>query len=803
MEIKDYISKDVVIITPYSCKKKILIESSFCHKIKAKIYTAEEFLKKYIGFYKNESLYEIVKVFSFEPFYADLLLQNINLIDSSCENIEKVLLLKQVKCYLDEHGFFEKDALFSKYIQNKEVIIYSYLKEEPIIQKILSSFSSKQHFILIEEEEIIKKIQVVKQETIEDEVVMTACFIVQLLSKGIMPSHIYISCLNPEYNSVIHRIFTQFKIPYYANKGQKLINFDMTKYFLELLEENEITEALLILSESYSLTQPIYKSLYQRISNTVSPYLEKKVDSILLQVFRYLFKREEVKFSKEEVGICNTDLLTTFFTEKDYVFALGFMNDCYPRRYKDNAFFSDNEKEKLGIATSFIKNNIEKKKVYRKLCHIKNITISYSLKSPFREYTRSSFLDELDERKILKEYIPSYSYISNDYNQYLLSKNLDLYMKFGEESEELSFLLTHYKPLYQSYHNQYKKISIVSLHDYLKRQLTLSYTSLDLFFRCPFRYYINQILNVDEYGESTLSQKIGNIVHHILYRVLNEVDQPYERIIDEEILPYMEIGDAKEKFFFKKYKKEILKIIYIIIKQRERTDFKELYLEKKFSSFLESEISITIKGFIDKVLFFQNESGKRYIIVIDYKTGNIHMNLASMVYGIGMQLPIYLYLLKKTDPTYTFAGFYYQNIMKEILPYKQGKQYSEQLQDAYRLDGYTFKNTALVSHIDKIVENSYIKGLKLQKNGDFYAYTKVLSANEVDMLLTITEDNINKACKEIEGANFRIAPIKIGMETEITGCSFCKYHDICFKRSDDIVFVKEHKNLDFLRGEKV
>ena len=140
--------------------------------------------------------------------------------------------------------------------------------------------------------------------------------------------------------------------------------------------------------------------------------------------------------------------------------------------------------------------------------------------------------------------------------------------------------------------------------------------------------------------------------------------------------------------------------------------------------------------------------------------------------------------------------------MKEILPAETGKTYEQIQSAAYKLNGYTLKNSSLIHHIDHNIENSYIRLMRMKADGEFYANAKVLTEDEVCKLLEITEKNIFSAIDDIEKANFSIDPKRMGSEktVSITGCAFCPYHDICFMRPSDIVSLKEYKNLEFIKG---
>ena len=73
---------------------------------------------------------------------------------------------------------------------------------------------------------------------------------------------------------------------------------------------------------------------------------------------------------------------------------------------------------------------------------------------------------------------------------------------------------------------------------------------------------------------------------------------------------------------------------------------------------------VHFKGFIDKIMYKEYD-GKTLLAIIDYKTGSADIDINNAVYGIGMQLIIYLYLISKSDlfDNYSCVGFYLQRIL--------------------------------------------------------------------------------------------------------------------------------------------
>ena len=58
-----------------------------------------------------------------------------------------------------------------------------------------------------------------------------------------------------------------------------------------------------------------------------------------------------------------------------------------------------------------------------------------------------------------------------------------------------------------------------------------------------------------------------------------------------------------------------------------------------------NSMNALLRGFIDRVDLWQS-SGSSYYRVVDYKTGNPNLNLKNVQYGLDMQLPVYIYLIK-------------------------------------------------------------------------------------------------------------------------------------------------------------
>lgn len=195
------------------------------------------------------------------------------------------------------------------------------------------------------------------------------------------------------------------------------------------------------------------------------------------------------------------------------------------------------------------------------------------------------------------------------------------------------------------------------------------------------------------------------------------------------------------------------------------------------------------------------EKENTLVSIIDYKTGHNEIDLYNVLYGLSMQLPIYLYLVKKSNlfKNIRFTGFYLQQILSSEVTYSSVKTYVEQKQDNMKLRGYSNSDLSILEvFIPDYEDSQFVKSMKMTSKG-FYHYAKVLDDNKINNLVDYIDKKIIDARDKILDADFEINPKQISSQK--IGCDFCKFRDICYRTNNDFVKLKENKSLDFLGGE--
>ena len=764
-----------VYIVPENIKKELLLElTNKKLLIDIKFFSLKEFINNLTFTYDEKAIYYLMKNYNYKYDNAKTILDNLYYINEETFNNQKLIELKKIKEEIKDLLIYNE--YFYDYIKTKKIYIYGYDFINEYDLKLLKDLD----YEIIEKKVEDYKHDIYKFNNIFDEVVFVSSKIRELIEKGIDINKIKLINVPSEYNFILKQVFNMFNLNIDTNK-ESIYSTKIVQDFLKDID----TLPEINLNDEDSLY------IYNKIIDTLNKYNFDMDKEIKKEMLIYEFKTIKTNRSlyENEIEIKNINSIK----DDEYAFLLGFNEGNYPVIKKDEDYLSDKEKENLGISTSFKINKVEKESIINNIKSIKNIIITYKDKTPFNEYYPSTLIEELGFD--VKEEEGSLSY-SNSLNKLLLSKDLDNFVKFGEKTNRLEVLFSNYKDIkYMSYDNKFKGLDKEKLYRLINNELTLSYSSIDNFYKCKFRYYLNNILKLDKY-EETFAIFIGNLFHDILSKCfLDNFD------FEKEYYNYIKEKDFtnKEEFFIEKIKEDLLFVIESIKKQYGYSKFKDALYENKFEINKDKTIKVKFIGFIDKLLT-RVYNGKTLLVIVDYKTGIQDLNLSNCYYGLNLQLPVYLYLSKNgTLKNSEVVGFYLQKILTPIPKIDTKKDYVLQKEDNLRLQGYSLYDEELLNEFDSTYENSrVVKSLSKTSNG-FSSYSKLLTKEQMDKLEELVDKKIDNARDMILSADFEIDPKVIKFKN--ISCEYCKFKDICYMNQNNIKYLKEITDLNFLGGE--
>lgn len=735
-----------------------------------KFLSFKELKKKLFFDYDNRAIFFIMENYNVNINIAKIYLENMYFL----KNIDdkKVRFLMDVKKRLDENKLLIYNEEFKRYINNQEVVIYGVDELLNQDKLILNGINYK----VINKENKNNEVNIYEAKDINEEVEFVVTNISKLINEGKNVNNIKIIA-SKEYNKYLEFYFGLFNIPINIESENSFYSSNIASKFLKLYDDLSIEEAIVKLTNEKNINDLI--NIVNKSVLVEDKTLRKEF--IIEDLKQYKIKNESYK------DAVTLHLLDEEFNDEDYVFLLGFNIGNYPKIYKDEDFFSDKVKSNLGLDTSVEKNRIEKKKCINAIKNIHNLIITYNLYNG-EKVSYPSVLIEENNYDVLKVQIDRSISYSRLYSSICYARDLDNLYKYNDEGKYLSMYQNNLNISYREFNNKYTKIDKNLLKERLASGFTLSYTSLESFNECGFKYYLSKVMNLDLYLE-TFKTIIGKIVHHIL-----EIGLESDIDIELEISKFMNDLDfhygARELFYIHKLSKELEFLLKYLKEQENFSSLKTYMFEKELCVYKEYDgINVIFKGFIDKVMSTKYND-KEVIAVVDYKTGDKNIKLDTLDYGLNIQLPIYLYLLKKTDEfkDSIIAGFYIERVLNNVFNIDKNKSLEELKKENLRLQGYTNSNETIISLLDQnYLDSKMIKGFKIKKDGTFYASSKVLSNEDMEKLIITVDEIINDAIRKIIEGEFFINPKVVNGKN--VACEFCKFKDICFKTKEDEVIL--------------
>lgn len=673
--------------------------------------------------------------------------------------------------------------------QDMEVIGYSYLPQQylDVIKLLAVKYESEC------DENIHKARDVYKFLTVEDEISYLAERIITLIQAGTNINKIKIAGANKDHLFLLRWLFSKYHIPLTISREVRLFDIATGRRFLKSIREDNMKDFLNALKEE-SFT--IYGMLIDILNKYT--FIDNNEDL-------YLFMKWELKKTYVNENETDTvrliDLLKDEIGVDDYVFVIGFNEGEFPKVKKDIDFFGDEDLEELDLVKNNCLKDVNKYlqgQIILKLNTIGNLYISYPETYTFAPANPSIIIK--DENYNIIAY-PSLQYtFSSSYNDYILACYYNQFENYHIVNPALPRLKKTNPDIcakFHSFKNKFGKIDPDYFREnVLKNKLTLSYTVLNDFFACPFRYYLKYCLKVDIFDE-TLDLKVGSLYHNVLEKIYDsgfDFEEEFKKAAGK-VFPD---PSFKEKFILKVLKDDLAHVVKspLVRLLPPYINYPAVQCERneKIKNLKDANgCKISLKDRIDKIFISDLSEQKKVIAVLDYKTGEVDSKkteLENLEYGLNSQLPIYIYLLTKNSEGLFVGGFYYQQVLYE--PLKKVKY-----DDKYKLYGYTTGFNCpemMFTDVAPGQGSMIINGLKRNKDSGYHRHANVITEECVKKIIEATEKKINEAIDSITKGEFPVSPLKVIGRHD--SCEYCKFKDLCYKTSDDYKTKKGGKDCD-------
>ncbi len=215
-------------------------------------------------------------------------------------------------------------------------------------------------------------------------------------------------------------------------------------------------------------------------------------------------------------------------------------------------------------------------------------------------------------------------------------------------------------------------------------RMKLSQTAIDRFVHCPFGYCCEKKIKLDPQKKADIgSSDIGTFVHYVLEKLFctvpaekiasgeitkEEISALTEEIIGEYTASLSENGglgngeyDGRIKYLLMRVSRYVYVFVEAIAEDIRQSKFVPTEFELPISAYPEDGIKATkslsfttddgctvhLDGIADRVDVYDSPDGKRYVRIVDYKTGEKKFSLDNISRGLDIQLLVYLFSVWK------------------------------------------------------------------------------------------------------------------------------------------------------------
>ncbi len=354
----------------------------------------------------------------------------------------------------------------------------------------------------------------------------------------------------------------------------------------------------------------------------------------------------------------------------------------------------------------------------------------------------------------------------------------------------------------------------VSRKLFAENGVNVTASRIDVYNRCPYEYFCKYGLKIEPVKPLEIDPaNRGTVMHFLFESVLKKFGDGFSEISDDDLKAEVKAllesfsednlggGFGKSAKFKADYERlggaaiEILKNMreeFKVSKFRpERFEF-DLSREDGESALtlnLSGGIKLSIRGIVDRVDTFTDPDGKKYIRVVDYKTGEKKFSFDDVYNGINLQLLLYMLALTEgrkaefggfipSGILYMRAGFLECEVDRDPLSPDQ-KTRLERSFDQLRRNGLIVADDEIISAMDETLSGRFIP-VKYTASGKPDSRSQIISAKSFKLLEDFAKNKTIRFGEDL--LNGRIDAIPTGHDSEHLQCAYCDYASVCDRK---------------------
>lgn len=354
----------------------------------------------------------------------------------------------------------------------------------------------------------------------------------------------------------------------------------------------------------------------------------------------------------------------------------------------------------------------------------------------------------------------------------------------------------------------------------LGRDLTVSASQLEKFSLCRFAYFCNYGLRVRERLKADINQmEYGTLVHYILELFFTQYSKKEYSAMTDAMLSdfirqttedylntYFGGREAKSNAFLYQLEmlcRNLLLLLRHLVNELSQSDFDVADCELNIGSdipaytiLLPDGHRIAVCGSVDRVDVLRYDGGT-YLRVVDYKTGAKEFKLSDILYGLNLQMLLYLHFIEENgEERYGKiipAGILYMPAGVPVVTADgmSADQINAKISDHYKMNGLLLDDVRVIKGMDKSESGTFIP-VKIQ-GGSAVSGKSLATLARFGQLFQKLDLIVADMGKSLYSGSIEAAPVKGAHDA----CQYCPYDSVCAYR------VSEKRNTFAVDNETV
>jgi ATP-dependent helicase/nuclease subunit B len=338
----------------------------------------------------------------------------------------------------------------------------------------------------------------------------------------------------------------------------------------------------------------------------------------------------------------------------------------------------------------------------------------------------------------------------------------------------------------------------------------VSATQIEKFYLCRFQYFCRYGLNAKERRAAELDAlEYGSLMHFLLEKLFRDTGSQKILEMEQEELKqeiirllnlYVEtkLGGIQNKtprfaYLFSRLADSAQAIALHIAEELAQSEFQPVDFELAIGSngiqplkiSLPDGGEVEIDGKIDRVDLLTREHIS-YLRVIDYKTGHKDFKLSDVIYGVNMQMLIYLAALSENGESrygaVQPAGVLYMPANRPVISASRGtaqEKLDEEAAKKLRMDGLVLEDAEIITAMEKNGAGKYIP--VTLKDGAPAKRDHVVSSGELIGVMRHIKGLVGAMAEELHRGDVAALPLS----GDYDACAWCPYSAVCGHERDD------------------